>query len=74
MKIITISSKNQIVIPREMREELGISSGDKLVVERLENGEAVLKKAPSYHDLIGIAPALDDDPVERIRKVRDHWR
>ncbi len=32
MAEITLSSKNQIVIPREAREALGVKPGDKLLV------------------------------------------
>ena len=33
MKEVTISARNQIVIPREARKALGISAGDKVVLE-----------------------------------------
>lgn len=33
----TVGSKGQIVIPQEAREELGIKTGDKLVVLGLKN-------------------------------------
>ena len=38
-----ISTKGQVVIPRDIREELGIAPGDALQVERV-NGVIVLKK------------------------------
>ena len=48
----TLSSKNQIVIPREAREALGIKPGDKLLV--LVQGERVivLEKPKSYEAAI----------------------
>ena len=74
MKTITISSKNQVVIPSAVRTRLNIGKGDRLIVERLTDTEVVLKKEPSYYDLIGIVPAQKKDPVKRIRELRDNWR
>lgn len=73
MKSITISSKNQVVIPSSVREKLGLRSGDKLVVDRMTSTEVVLKKEPTYYDLIGTLPSLKKDPVERVRELRDDW-
>jgi len=73
MKTITVSSKNQIVIPSSVRTRLGISSGDKLVVERVSDNEVVFKKEPTYRELIGTLPTQKKDPVKRIRELRDSW-
>ncbi len=74
MKTITISSKNQIVIPSAVRQRLAVKSGDKLIVERLNDTEVVLKKEPSYHDLIGTLTTSTEDPTKRIRNMRDSWK
>jgi AbrB family looped-hinge helix DNA binding protein len=73
MKTISLSSKNQIVIPSSVRTRLGIRSGDKLIVERLTDSEVVLKKEPSYHDLIGTLVSPKKDAVQRVRELRDRW-
>jgi AbrB family looped-hinge helix DNA binding protein len=73
MKTITLSSKNQIVIPSSVRKQLGVASGDKLIIERVTDTEVVLRKEPGYHDLIGLLPNKQEDPVERIRQLRDNW-
>lgn len=73
MKNVTISSKNQIVIPSAVRAKLGVRSGDRLVVDRVTATEVVLKKEPSYYDLIGTLQSQDRDPVERIRDLRENW-
>lgn len=45
IKTIRVSEKGQIAIPREIRERLGISQGDELVV--VQNEERMLiEKAP----------------------------
>jgi hypothetical protein len=35
--------------------------------------EVVLSKEPSYRDFIGTLPTQQQDPVKRIRKLRDIW-
>lgn len=74
MKTITLSTKNQIVIPSSVRSRLGIASGDKLIIDRVSDTEVVLKKEPSYYDLIGTIPNQGEDPVKRVRKFRDNWK
>ncbi|MGH7233823.1 MAG: AbrB/MazE/SpoVT family DNA-binding domain-containing protein [Candidatus Saccharimonadales bacterium] len=73
MKTITISSKNQVVIPSSVRSRLKLRSGDKLVIDRVTDKEVVLKKEPSYSDFIGSIPTQQQDPVKRIRDLRDNW-
>lgn len=43
---ITVSSKGQIVIPAELREQDRISPGQQFEVERVKSGEYLLKKLP----------------------------
>jgi bifunctional DNA-binding transcriptional regulator/antitoxin component of YhaV-PrlF toxin-antitoxin module len=56
-----------------VRTKLGLHSGDRLVIERVTSTEVVLKKEPTYYDLIGTLPTLKSDPVERVRELRDNW-
>lgn len=46
MVIVTISSKGQIVLPREVREALGLQKGDQLIIT-LEGDRLVLTRLPS---------------------------
>lgn len=48
----TLSARNQIVIPREAREALGVKPGDKLLVVVRGDTLIVLKKPKSYHAAI----------------------
>jgi antitoxin PrlF len=45
--IIKVSSKGQIVIPKEMREKMGVRGGEKLLVLSRGN-EILLRKAESF--------------------------
>ena len=74
MKTLTLSSKNQIVVPKQVRSIMKLTGGDQLIVDRVTETEVVLKKVPSFYDLLGTATPGDGDPVERIRKLRDEWR
>ena len=74
MNKLTLSSKNQVVIPKAVRTKMGIGSGDRLIIERLTGNEVLLRKEPSYHDLIGTIPTQKEDPVVRVRKLRDAWK
>jgi antitoxin PrlF len=57
--IIKVSSKGQIVIPREIRKKLGVKGGEKLLVFT-RDGDILLRKAKEL--------SLDDI-AERIDKV-----
>ncbi len=49
----TVSSKGQIVIPAELREQDHIIPGQQFEVERLQDGEYLLKKrAPDTKNLV----------------------
>jgi AbrB family looped-hinge helix DNA binding protein len=43
-----LSSKNQITIPKEIREEAGLHSGDVVVYEMREHGVIAMKRLPAY--------------------------
>lgn len=44
------------------------------MVEKVTKNHVILKKAPSYRDLIGSVKRVDTDPVQRIRTAREQWR
>lgn len=46
MTTTTISSKGQVVLPAELRELDRIQPGQRFTIERLEEGEYLLKKMP----------------------------
>ena len=68
-----MSSKNQIVIPREAREALRVKAGDKLLISVIEDRVIVLRKPERFNDAIrGIAKGLyPDDYLERERESWD---
>jgi AbrB family looped-hinge helix DNA binding protein len=49
-KEVTLSSKHQIVIPRESRKALGLKPGDKLLIVTLGEQVLVLRKPVRHAD------------------------
>ncbi len=74
MKTVTLSSKNQIVIPSAVRARMSVQSGDRLVISSVTDTQVVLKKEPSFRQLIGTVPKRLGHPVVRIREIRNNWR
>ncbi len=68
----TISSKNQIVVPKEVRTALGVKAGDKLLVE-VRGKTIILMPKPKDHlkALSGIFKGLYED--DYLRKERESW-
>ena len=67
-----LSSKNQIVIPREAREALQVKPGDKLIIRVLGGRVLILEKPKSYRKAIrGLMQKSYGK--EYLRKERDSW-
>jgi len=68
----TVSTKNQIVIPREAREALGVKAGDKLLVVVRGDSVVVIEKPKSHaHAIRGLGRGLY--PKGYLRKERRSW-
>ena len=72
MPQVTVSAKNQIVIPREAREALHVKPGDKLVVVVRGERVIVLQKPQSHHEAIrGLARNVYSS--DYLQKERQSW-
>lgn len=60
MSVVTVSSKYQIVIPKEVRVSMGIQAGQKMRVFRYGNMIQVVPVRP-MRELRGIFPGIDTD-------------
>jgi AbrB family looped-hinge helix DNA binding protein len=69
----TLSTKNQIVIPREARQALGLRPGDKLLVVVRGSSVVILRKPKRHHAAIkGLAEqAYPNDYLEKERRSWD---
>ena len=70
MREVKLSAKNQIVIPREVREALGVKAGDKLVAVPRRDVVILLRRPKKYSQAIaGIGKGLfGADYLEQERK------
>jgi AbrB family looped-hinge helix DNA binding protein len=68
----TLSSKNQIVIPKEVREALKVKAGDKLVFTVVENKMIIVEKPKSWSEEIRNLPRTNYPP-DYPEKERAGW-
>ena len=68
----TLSSKNQIVIPREARRALRLKSGDKVLVVVRGDHVILLQKPKAFHQALrGLAKGMYGE--EYLSKERQSW-
>jgi AbrB family looped-hinge helix DNA binding protein len=72
MKEATISGKNQIVIPKEAREALGVKAGDKLLVV-VRNGQVIILQKPKSYQAAIRGLARSTYPKGYLQKERKSW-
>jgi len=82
IEVITLSSKGQLVIPREIREEMGLERQDKFVIahdnqsillkriSKEEANKAMLKLMDKMSDKFRKAGIKNADVVKEIKKAR----
>ena len=69
---VTLSARNQIVVPREAREALGLKSGDKVMVVVRGERVIVFQKAKSPHAAVrGLRRGLYSDAY--LARERGSW-
>lgn len=74
---VKLSAKHQIVIPREVRRQLGLAAGDELLVELQANVIVLVPRPRSYtKHLRGLHKEVwrGVDATNYIREERKGWR
>ncbi len=72
MGIQKLSSKNQIVIPREAREAMKVKGGDELLVVVRRGITLIMRKPKSYAKALrGLAKGLH--PPDYLKRERASW-
>jgi len=70
---VTLSSKHQIVVPRDARRALGLKPGDKLVIVSLGDTVLLMKRPRSYATAArGVARGFY--PKGYLESERGEWR
>jgi AbrB family looped-hinge helix DNA binding protein len=72
MHEVTLSSKNQIVIPRAAREALGAKAGSRLLIV-LRNGIVTILAKPKDHAKAIRGLAQKRYPKDYLKKERASW-
>ena len=68
-----MSKKGQVVIPKELREKLGIHPGD-VFIFKIQNNEIILEKVEkSMADLLKNCKPLSENSTTFQNKLRDEW-
>ncbi len=73
MREAKLSSKNQIVIPREARNALRIKAGDKLLVVVRGDTVILLRKPKNYSRAIS-ETAKELYPPDYLKRERESWQ
>jgi AbrB family looped-hinge helix DNA binding protein len=69
---VKVGARGQVVIPKELRESLGLRHGSVLEVDVGED-ELVLRPADPVRELRGMGKGVFGDPVEFQRRLRREW-
>jgi len=75
--IITVSSKYQIVIPREAREKLDLKAGDKLIIKANNEKIIIYPQPKSYAKYsLGLGKKIwkGVDATKYVKKERQAWK
>jgi AbrB family looped-hinge helix DNA binding protein len=74
MAIVTLSSKYQIVIPKELRKKLQIKPGQKLRIEKLGDDALKIQTGSALDKYVGsLKGAWGEDSDKYLRELRDEW-
>ena len=75
--IVKVSSKYQIVIPREVRKKINLKSGDRLII-KADNEKIIIYPQPKSYAkyTLGLGKEIWQgiDATEYVRKERETWK
>ena len=70
--VVTVSTKGQIALPSEVREELSIGKGTKMVLV-VEKGMIVMKPLRRLSEFEGILSEVKKPAREIVKELREEW-
>jgi AbrB family looped-hinge helix DNA binding protein len=77
---VTVSSKYQLVVPKEVRKQLGIKPGQKVRVKQVSGNTITFERQPTMQELLdNAAGSMKDTPWQKegvdvavwVRRMRD---
>ena len=75
--VTTLSSKYQIVIPKEVRRELHLEPQQKLIVKVIKGSIIIRAAKSSWNDLAGMAGDVFESlggAEEYIKEIKNSWK
>ena len=67
-----LSSKNQIVVPKDVRDAIGVKAGDQVLFVVQDGSAFIMRKPKSYADALhGIMRGVY--PPDYLKKERESW-
>jgi len=74
MTTVRLSSKNQMVLPKEARERLGVGPGDELIVAPKGDGVVVISKPKDFVEALeGSGRGVYGDVKQYLKRERTSW-
>jgi len=74
--VVKLSSRHQVVIPKEVRKKLSLHAGDQLIVE-IEKEKVVMRPRPKNYTnyMLGLGKKVWQgiDATDYVRKERESW-
>lgn len=67
MKLVRMSTRGRVTIPKELREELGLKPGDRIIFSETENGILLQPLRGTFLDQRGSLEVDGEQVFERIR-------
>ena len=71
-EIVTISAKGQIVLPSDVRRELSLEKGTKMVLV-VRDGIVIMKPLRRLSELRGILKEIEESARGIVRELREEW-
>ncbi len=76
MKVVKVLPKGQIVIPKELREKIGIEIGKGVIVEKIDGSILVIPEPKKPLEAMKglLRGSKKESAVQTIRKLRKEWK
>lgn len=71
-EVVTISAKGQVVLPSDIRKELSLEKGTKMVLV-VREGMIIMKPIKRLSELRGILSEIEKPAREIVKELREEW-
>lgn len=73
---VKLGNRSQLIIPKKIRDKLGIGPGKEVIIEVLDSAIIVKPRPDNYtHYMSGLGKDIwaDTEPIEYVKKEREAW-